>query len=35
MFRLNLGETESVADQYRAMFDACDILERRRRMIMG
>jgi hypothetical protein len=26
---------ESVASQYRAMFDACDVPERTRKMIMG
>jgi len=26
---------ESVANQYRALFDACDVPERTRRLIMG
>jgi len=32
---VGLDEIESVANQYRAMFDACGIPERTRRMIMG
>ena len=31
----NLDEVESVVNQYRAMFDACDVPERTRKMIMG
>jgi len=31
----DLGEIESVVNQYHTMFDACDIPERTRRMIMG
>ena len=32
---VDLNEIESVAKQYRAMFNACDVPERTRRMIMG
>jgi hypothetical protein len=31
----DLAGVESVANQYRAMFDACDVPERTRKMIMG
>ncbi|PYU65415.1 MAG: hypothetical protein DMG56_03500 [Acidobacteria bacterium] len=31
----DLNEIESVANQYHAMFDACDVPERTRKMIMG
>ena len=31
----DLAGVESVANQYRAMFDACDFPERTRKMIMG
>jgi hypothetical protein len=31
----DLSGIESVANQYRALFDACDVPERTRKMIMG
>ena len=31
----DLALVESVVNQYRAMFDACDVPERTRKMIMG
>ncbi len=31
----DLGEIEAVVNQYRALFDACDVPERTRKMIMG
>jgi hypothetical protein len=31
----DLNEIESVVNQYQAMFEACDIPERTRNMIMG